>query len=826
MASGLVSSFSNFFEKIAGFKPYPYQVRLAEGPEFPLILDVPTGAGKTAVILAWLWRRRFASAEVRRTTPRRLVYCLPMRVLVEQTRDRAEGWLKKFALAGDGSPGVGLHILMGGEVENDWDRWPEDEAILIGTQDQLLSRALNRGYALSRYRWPIPFGLLNNDALWIMDEIQLMGAGLATTAQLQAFREKLGTYGTVHSLWMSATLSPESLRTVDYFPVDGDGELRSLRLGEEDRESPELRERLRAQKPLQPARIGLDRENTKTGAKAYAVALAAEIRTQHQPGKLTLVVVNRVVRAQAILRALQALEKRGAGPELLLIHSRYRPVDRQAKTDELFRTPDPQGPGRIVVATQAIEAGVDLSAEVLFTELAPWSSLVQRFGRCNRDGLATAPRVFWIDFALGSAEKPTSADQEIALPYETADLMWARERLLGLFDVGPARVAEIDTEPAKAPEHVLRRRDLLELFDTTPDLTGSDLDISRFIRDVDDNDVQVFWRTWEERPPEEFPVPDELCAVSIGRIKEFLAKAEENAWMWDGLQRQWRPANRVRPGSVLMLPARAGGYSAEIGWTGDHRDQVLPWTGRRAKADADEADYPSFAGRFVALSRHLDDVVGKLAELEAALGDLLPQPARDDLRTAARWHDFGKTHEAFQNMLLSGLAPEDKRKREGPWAKSERRAGHSRPRYEVIVGGSAVSRHHFRHELASALAMLENGHSNLSAYLAAAHHGKVRLSIRSVPGEIIPKKGRIARGIRDGDVLPLTELGGGESAPETVLDLSYMQMGSGPWGQSWLERALGLRDDEEYGPFRLAFLEAVLRVADWRGTAEEELGNE
>ncbi len=38
----------------------------------------------------------------------------------------------------------------------------------------------------------------------------------------------------------------------------------------------------------------------------------------------------------------------------------------------------------IVIATQAVEAGVDVSARLLITELAPWSSLVQRMGRCNR----------------------------------------------------------------------------------------------------------------------------------------------------------------------------------------------------------------------------------------------------------------------------------------------------------------------------------------------------------------------------------------------------------------------------------------------------------
>ena len=52
----------------------------------------------------------------------------------------------------------------------------------------MLSRALNRGYAAPRARWPVDFGLLQHDALWVLDEIQLMDVGLATSAQLGAFR--------------------------------------------------------------------------------------------------------------------------------------------------------------------------------------------------------------------------------------------------------------------------------------------------------------------------------------------------------------------------------------------------------------------------------------------------------------------------------------------------------------------------------------------------------------------------------------------------------------------------------------------------------------
>src|SRR5262249_10203901 len=147
--------------------PFPYQRQLATGERLSPLLHVPTGAGKTAAaVLAWLWRRRFNEG-TREVTPRRLVYCLPMRVLVEQTKRAVAEWLQNLGLQDE----VAVHVLMGGEEAEQWDLHPERDAILIGTQDMLLSRALNRGYAMSRYRWPLHFALLNNDCLWIMDEI-------------------------------------------------------------------------------------------------------------------------------------------------------------------------------------------------------------------------------------------------------------------------------------------------------------------------------------------------------------------------------------------------------------------------------------------------------------------------------------------------------------------------------------------------------------------------------------------------------------------------------------------------------------------------------
>ncbi len=120
---------------------------------------------------------------------------------------------------------------------------------MIGTQDMLLSRALNRGYGMSRYRWPIHFGLLNNDCLWVMDETQLMGVGLTTTAQLQGLRVKLATFGPARSLWMSATLDTAPIDTVDH-PEPPDGFSRHT-LTDNDRKHDLVKHRLVAKKTLE-----------------------------------------------------------------------------------------------------------------------------------------------------------------------------------------------------------------------------------------------------------------------------------------------------------------------------------------------------------------------------------------------------------------------------------------------------------------------------------------------------------------------------------------------------------------------------------------------
>ena len=418
-----MTPFESFFCRITGHLPHPYQGTLAELPVRDRLIRVPTGCGKTAAVIgAWLWRRHIDPQR----TPTRLVYCLPMRVLVEQTRDLARDWAR------NSETGTRVYTLMGGEIDEDWEFEPEKPAILVGTQDMLLSRALNRGYAMSRYRWPVHFGMLNNDCLWVCDEVQLMGDGLTTSAQLAAFRERFGTFRNCPTIWMSATIDPTMLRTVDMPAAPADFGLR-----EEDFAREDLNRRLTAPKVLQKAP---DDCNTAQG-------LARFLAERHCPGTQTIAVVNTVARARDVFDQLCKLVGNEAPCHLL--HSRFRPSEKQLWA-ELFKPKIPSE-GPILIATQVIEAGVDISSSLLITDLAPWSSMAQRFGRCNRAGECETAHVFWID---------TRPKVE---PYEADELERAEEIVRDLKSASPCDLPE--RAPDYEPTHVLRKQDLVDLYD-------------------------------------------------------------------------------------------------------------------------------------------------------------------------------------------------------------------------------------------------------------------------------------------------------------------------------------------------------------------------
>jgi CRISPR-associated endonuclease/helicase Cas3 len=361
---------------------------------------------------------------------------------------------------------------------------------------------------------------------------------------------------------------------------------------------------------------------------------------------------------------------------------------------------------------------------------------------------------------------------------------------------------------------VLRRRDLVDLFDTAPDLSGTDVDIAPYIRQDDDRSVSVFFRAIGELAEEEIagqpaPARDELVSIPIGTVRD------RAAWAFDIVERRWRRLgrdDRARPGATLMLDAAGGGYSTAAGWTGQPADAVEPLPASSAEPEGIGSDPGSHARREVTLEDHLEQTMAVAQRLAATLA--LDRAHGDAVVRAAALHDAGKAHPAFQEMLFSA-APERERDvlRETLWAKSAH-------------GGGQHVRPHFRHELASALALRNDGgrasadaDGDLVRYLVAAHHGRVRLSIRPAPEEQLPPDcaagSRFALGVVEGDALPALHTPLGKLEP-CVLRLDEMELGGGG-GRSWVTLACALRD--AHGPFVLAYLEALVRIADWRASA-------
>jgi CRISPR-associated endonuclease/helicase Cas3 len=741
-----------------------------------------------------------------------------MRTLVDQTDANVRIWLRHLEIAGLGAglpTAADVHVLMGGVDEPHWYASPERPTILIGTQDMLLSRALMRGYAMSRFRWPVDFALLHNDAQWVFDEVQLMGAGLATSTQLEGFRRAASA--TARSIWVSATLDPSWMSTVDFrappsmwrVPDDFAGDASDLR----------VRALVDAPKSLGKAEAvpGVKKDELST----FAEALATEVHGAHINGRTTLVIVNTVARAQAVYAALEI----NSHVPLALIHSRFRPADRARQMNRLPRPHEAKD--LIVVATQAIEAGVDLSAAVMFTELAPWASMVQRFGRANRYGeLNTLGGAFirWVDLP-----------DELAAPYQLSDLQNAREQVLNLTDVAPSKLG--GPGEITPPRRVIRYKDLIDLFDTDPDLTGFDVDISPYVRDANDTDVRVFWRDLSGGVDNQSaPSREELCAVPIGRARDWLKtlrKRQLRAWRVDPQAR--RPTNRDAgtaiwtrldgepwPGLVLMLDVSAGGYDPARGFDPSLTEPVQPVpaeTDGRTDEETSDADTDSESRRFVLLTAHLRHVASEARKLCEALR-IAPHLSVSIFR-AAIWHDLGKAHAAFQARMVTDDEIANPRPQE---LLAKARA------YDRTAG-----RPYFRHELASALAFLSHEgwtrEADLVAYIIAAHHGKVRLSLRALPSEPAPPGlgappdgRRFARGVWEEDQLPALDLDAGEGWAGGTLKLAVMEIGFDEvTHESWTERARDLLT--EAGPFSLAWAEALLRIADWRASAGEEADN-
>ena len=99
------------------------------------------------------------------------------------------------------------------------------------------------------------------------------------------------------------------------------------------------------------------------------------------------------------------------------------------------------------------------------------------------------------------------------------------------------------------------------------------------------------------------------------------------------------------------------------------------------------------------------------------------------------------------------------------------------------------------------------------------------MNLRALPREAAPKGEdggkRFARGIWEDDHLQAVTLGDNEYWEGGRLTLSLMELG---WDEisreSWTQRTRELL--LRFGPFGLAWMETLVRIADWRASAKEQ----
>lgn len=932
--------FATFFKDVYGYDPFPWQQRLTEqvleSGSWPEVIDLPTGSGKTAVLDTAV----FAMASRPDISPRRVVFVIDRRIVVDQVYDRAERIQKRIESAATPilrtvrerlhsisyGKSLGVAALRGGiPIDNEWTHNPEQPWVMVSTVDQFGSRLLFRGYGVTPGMRPIHAGLAGNDCLVVLDEVHLSVPFAETLAQVANQNSpRLPRRFTV--VEMSATPSKQE---AERFTLDSD-----------DMNCEELRRRIDAPKEARlvsvkdadavPTEVAKIIKSTRTsgadGNSSKRLATLWDLGLNHNEQSVG-VVVNRVRTARNTHRALEE-----AGIVSYLVTGRMRPLDRIEIMDRVARIVDPDSDQRpdelaAVVATQAIEVGADFSFDSMITECAAVDSLRQRFGRLDRRGTnfertgsASSAWIIGLKSVVESQNPDPIYGESVKATWQELE---SRDKK-GPIAVGPSSLQGFPKD-ATAPRHqapLLLTTHMDAWIQTNPEPKAQP-PIDWFLHGIDQGqapDVSIVWRF--DRTDETLrivpPRQAEFLQVPINAAKAWLsgnaevdvadvtqentdgyvesARAEDgnSCRRWSGFEKGVEDIgiNEIRPGDIVLVdPSRGGiragtwdpsstepvvdlGDAAQIEYgrratlrldrrlldtdpparpddeseadrsarvrisewlleqseASDNRDRwysqtikqlikndfeinavslegesasesyyVLsernPKTGYR-KVDVATMDgsdeSASLIGTGVTLSRHMDGVGERAGRIAESLG--LPEEIVKDLHLAGRLHDLGKVDRRFQEQLVGGDSVELEMLEE-PLAKS-------------LPGARRVRRYPsgMRHEVASvAMAdsdprILSPAHDkDLVLHLIGTHHGFGR----PLPPILEDAERQTLAYTFDGVTI--------EMRPDLTEGTLALDMADRFW-----------RLVERYGYYGLAWLEAILRLADHRQSEEGE----
>ena len=331
---------------------YDYQIQVSQHLQSgrSVILQAPTGAGKTLAAL-WPYLEAWDRGNAR-FFPRKCIYSVPMRTLANQFVDEIQKLTENDMILAE-NPTISIHT---GEHPND----PKFESDLIFTTiDQTLSSFLGIPYSLSLGQSNLNAGAVASSYL-IFDEFHLFPPqALATTLQMLKMLNGITPF-----LLMTATFSQTMLaelsNTLNAVVVtQGKGKIDFQSLPSQQKE----RRYHTVNHPI----------------------TAEDVLAQHKTRSIAI--CNTVQRAQDLYTALKEIAPEGV--EIKLLHSRFYKEDRTQKEEWLRREfgkdkNEYTVESAILVATQVIEVGLDITSESLHTELAPANAVLQRAGRCAR----------------------------------------------------------------------------------------------------------------------------------------------------------------------------------------------------------------------------------------------------------------------------------------------------------------------------------------------------------------------------------------------------------------------------------------------------------
>lgn len=342
---------------------YPYQERVDEllRAGRSVILQAPTGAGKTHAALSPFldgWRNDPARF------PRQCLYAVPMRVLANQF----EAEYRTIVADADHPTRFGLpntvRIQTGARPE---DRRFEADLVFT-TIDQVLSSFLTIPYSLSNRQANLNAGALIGSYL-VFDEFHLFpldetgNGALATTLQILQMLKGITPF-VLMTATFSSTMISRIAALLDAEPVTLTAEeIAAL-----------------------PSQRGKQRRYRLCGEQLDAEKVVSDLLTHER--RRVIAICNTVDRAQTLVAELRA-HPALAGVEIELLHSRFYASDRDEKERRIRHlfgegcTANADAPV-VLVATQVVEVGLNITCDVLHTELAPAAAIIQRAGRCAR----------------------------------------------------------------------------------------------------------------------------------------------------------------------------------------------------------------------------------------------------------------------------------------------------------------------------------------------------------------------------------------------------------------------------------------------------------